>query len=202
MTAQADIERAPSHNSEPSDSGPEDHVVIPREAQEFSAVMIAALCLILILLAPWATLPAPLHKGWWVEPKTWPLLCLMIASLPALHMALKWWLRRQTSDSPRQYMQQSTWAFGDLSTSFEFSAYFCIYLFAVGYLGFAISSFLFMQFMIWRVGLRTWAWRLAAALFVVGLVLVFRVGIQLWFPMAPVLERMPDWFVQNIAIYM
>ena len=59
-----------------------------------------------------------------------------------------------------------------------------------------------MQFMIWRVGLNTWSWRLAAALFVVVLVLAFRVGIELYFPMAPIFEYAPDWFVQHIAIYL
>lgn len=173
-----------------------------QEAQGFTAAVFASLAILLMALAPWATRAAPIQKGWWVEPKTWPLLCLSVTFIAAAYQALKWGSTYRLADDREAYLSKSLSAFASLKPAFEYAAYFCIYLFAVGYLGFAVSSFVFMQFMVWLAGLRGWPWRIASALFIVALVLAFRVGIQLWFPMAPVFEHGPDWFVQNIAIYL
>jgi hypothetical protein len=171
---------------------------VPAEAQGFAAAIIGALTVILMLLAPFATRAAKIDKGWWVEPKTWPLLCLTITLMAASYQTVQWARQRHTPN----FSSKSAWAFGDLLPAFEYSAYFFIYLLAVGYLGFAISSFVFLQFIIWRAGLRTRTWRIVAALFVAALILAFRVGIGLWFPMAPFFEMFPSWFVNNIAIYL
>jgi hypothetical protein len=171
---------------------------VPTEAQGFAAAVIAALAVFLMLLAPVATRAAKIDKGWWVEPKTWPLLCLTVTLIAAGYQTVSWVKQRNVPD----YARKSAWAFGDLRPAFEYSFYFFIYLLAVGYLGFAISSFVFLQFVIWRAGLRTNMWRIVAALFVLALILAFRVGIGLWFPMAPIFELFPSWFVNKIAIYL
>lgn len=176
--------------------------VIPPEAQGFAATVIAFLAIALAALAPIATRAARMDKGWWVEPKTWPLVCLSAVIVTAGYLALQWWLGLRLADDREGYLARSRWAFGGLGPAFEYAAYFCVYLFAVSYLGFALSSLVFMQVLIWRAGLRSRAWKLAALAFVFAVVLAFRVGIQLWFPMAPLFEYAPDWFIQNIAIYL
>jgi hypothetical protein len=181
-----------------SELSPIDAPEVPVEAQGFSAAVIAALAVFLMLLAPVATRAAKIDKGWWVEPKTWPLLCLTITLIAAGYQALHWFGRRGAPD----FARKSIWAFGDLLPAVEYSVYFFAYLLAVSFLGFAISSLVFMQFVIWRAGLRSKYWRITAAVFVVALILAFRVGIGLWFPMAPFFDVFPDWFINNIAIYL
>ena len=101
------------------------------------------------------------------------------------------------------FARRSLWAFGAMGSALEYSAYFCAYLVSVDYLGFALASLIYLQFIVWRAGLRGLEWRLKALLFVVVLVVAFRIGIKLWFPMAPIYEAFfPDWFVQSVAIYL
>lgn len=178
------------------------HIVIPAEAPGFVAVVTAVLTAGLLLLTPLATRPAPMQKGWWVEPMTWPLVCLSLTLVAALIQAVPWFLRYKISDRKAEYLTSSVWAFRAMRPAFEYAFYFCVYLFALGYVGFAISTLLFMQFMVWRSGLKGWQWQLKSAIFVVITVIAFRVVMQLWFPMPPILTHLPDWFVQNIAIYL
>jgi hypothetical protein len=160
----------------------------------FAAVMIA--------LTPFATRPARIDKGWWMEPAAWPLLTLAIVLVAsAVEVAKLVGAARAVADKDA-VRDRALWAFRGLRPSLEYALYFCIYLFIVGYLGFALSSLIFLEFVVWRAGLRSWRWALAAFLFVVAIVLAFRVGIELWFPLAPIYEFAPDWFVTNIAIYL
>lgn len=173
-----------------------------REAQGFVALLFGLLALLLLLLTPVVTKPAPTPKGWWMEPATWPVFTLLVVLAAAAWQAVEW-ARGARGKDGRVYLAASLGAFGEMRTALEYSAYFCLYLFAVGYLGFALASLIFLQFVTWRAGLRGWPWRLKTLAFVVLIVLAFRVGIELWFPMAPLYEELfPDWFVQSIAIYL
>jgi hypothetical protein len=172
------------------------------EAQRFAGVLFVALAAVGIAVAPLATRAAPMEKGWWVEPITWPLFSLAIVLVAAGVQAAAWLRALPKSPERAAYLRNSFWAFGELTPAFEYSAYFCVYLFAVQYLGFALSSLLFLQFVVWRAGLRTLSWKLKAFGFVVAVILAFRVGIELWFPMAPIYQLMPSWFVNNIAVYL
>lgn len=172
------------------------------EAHGLVAACFLLVALLLIALIPWATRPARIDKGWWMEPAAWPLLALgVVAIASGFEVARLVGAYRDAADRPA-FVDRALWAFGGLRPSFEYALYFCIYLVAVGYLGLALASLIFLEFVIWRAGLRSWRWALAAFLFVVGLVLAFRVGIGLWFPLAPIYELAPSWFVNTIAIYL
>jgi hypothetical protein len=174
---------------------------VPREAQGLAAGVFAAGAALLIAVTPLATRAAPFAKGWWVEPRTWPLFCLGIVMLASLWQVAQW-LRAPAAPDGGAW-QRAAWAFGELRIAFELAGYFCLYLFAVTYFGFALSSFAFMQLVIARVGLRSWAWRLAAGLFVVAVIIVFRLGLGIYFPLAPIYEQFaPPWFIRTIAIYL
>lgn len=187
----------------PMPDDPEHVEFVHPEAQGMIAFVFAALACTLLALLPVATRPAPMHKGWWVEPATWPVFTLTITLVAALVQVLPWLRAGLRSPDRAEFARRSLWAFGNLRPALEYSAIFLVYLFALEWAGFALSSFVFLQVVVWRAGLRGTAWRLKAALFVVLVVIVFRVGIGLWFPMAPIYEAFfPDWFVRTIAIYL
>lgn len=173
------------------------------EAQGLIAAVFAVLAVGLIALAPVATRSAPMAKGWWTEPAFWPLLTLSVVFLAAGWQAIGWLRSAVAASDRRVYAERSLWAFGALGPAAAYGAVFLVYLFALPWIGFALASLVFLQVVVWMAGLRTRAWRATAALFVVGVVLVFRVGIDLWFPLAPLYEHLfPDWFVETIAIYL
>lgn len=193
-------------NGETVDLRSQDNVVttevIHPEAQGFVALVTAVLAVALIALAPLATRAAPMTKGWWVEPRTWPLICLSVTLIAAGYQAVRWWQSYRSTVDHGSYWRKSLWAFGELRTAFEYAAYFIVYLVAVGHIGFAIASFVFMQLVIWRAGLRTARWRIVAGLFVIGVVLAFRVGLGLWFPLPSLFSFAPGWFVNTVGIYL
>lgn len=187
----------------PLPDDPEHVDFVHPEAQGLVAAVFTVLAVILMALVPVATRVAPMHKGWWVEPAFWPLFTLSIVIVSAAWQAVGWVRAGLRTTDRTGFAGRSVWAFGAMAPALEYSAYFCAYLFAVAWIGFALASLIFLQFMVWRAGLRGWAWRLKAFAFVAIVVLAFRVGIDLWFPLAPIYERFfPDWFVQSIAIYL
>jgi hypothetical protein len=187
----------------PLPDDPEHVEFIHPEAQGFIALIFALLAGGLFVILPWATRPAPMHKGWWVEPSTWPTFTLSATIIAALFQVVPWLKLGRADRFSSKFWKTCFWAFGALRPALGYSALFIVYLFAVDWLGFALSSFIFLQVVIWAAGLRSVAWRLKAAVFVILVVIVFRVGMGLWFPMAPLYETFfPGWFVRSIAIYL
>ena len=173
------------------------------EAQSLIALVFAMVAVILLLLLPVATRVAPMQKGWWVEPSTWPTFALSITLIAGVFEGLKWVRSGRAAGFSPDFWGKSLWAFGALAVAFKYAAVFILYLFAVGWAGFALSSFVFLQVVIWMAGLRSTAWKLKAAAFVILAVLVFRVVMDVWFPMAPLYETFfPDWFVRSVAVYL
>jgi small-conductance mechanosensitive channel len=172
------------------------------EAQGFLALIFALVSLALLLLAPGETRPAPAAKGWWMAPATWPLFTLLVV-FAAAAWQVRLWLKAAAGRDRHAYLKASLGAFHGMRPALEYSAYFCAYLAALGIFGFALSSLVFLQFVTWRAGLSGWRWRLGCFAFVATVVAAFRVGIELWFPLAPIYEALfPEWFVQSVAIYL
>ena len=187
----------------PLPDDPEHSEFIHPEAQGLVAVVFALVAGACLALMPLATRPAPMNKGWWVEPSTWPIFALSITLIAALFQVAGWLRKGREAGFAAQFWQKSFWAFGALGPALGYSAAFIVYLFAVDWLGFAVSSFVFLQVVVWMAGLRSTAWRIKAAAFAVLVVLVFRIGMGLWFPMAPLYTAFfPDWVVRSIAIYL
>ena len=187
----------------PLPDDPEHTEFVHPEAQGLISLAFALIAVALLLLLPVATRSAPMQKGWWVEPSTWPTFTLIVTTIASLFQAASWLRSGRNAGFAGDFWKKSFWAFGALGEALKYSAVFLVYLFAVGWIGFALSSFIFLQVVVWMAGLRGMAWRLKAAFFVVLVVIVFRVGMGLWFPMAPLYESFfPDWFVRSIAIYL
>ena len=100
------------------------------------------------------------------------------------------------------FFERAMWAFGGTPQAIEYALYFCLYLVAVSYLGFGIATLIFLVFVTWRAGLRGRKWILTAFFVTLGIVVVFRVGIGLWFPLAPLFKILPAWVGDNLGRFL
>jgi hypothetical protein len=175
---------------------------VPKQAEGLVAVLCLGLAALLMAMAPFVTRLQPADKPWFLAPVIGPLVALMVMALPAGILAVRWWKNYRRSASPSVYMQQSRWAFGDFFSALEYGLYFCAYLWAIHYVGFAISTFLFGQLCLYRSGLRSVDWFYKNLLFTAVVVLVLRVFLGLWFPMAPLFKLLPSTIGNVLGTYL
>ncbi|WP_048646779.1 hypothetical protein [Nitratireductor soli] len=164
---------------------------IPAEAEGLAGTLLLAVTLVLIVLAPFATRSQPADKAWFLAPINWPLLALGMAALAGGIMA--WRFVADWRAGGAAFRSRALWALGGFRGALEYSLYFCLYLLGVAWLGFAIATLVFLQFIVWRSGLRGARWVVTALLVTVAIVVVFRLGIGLWFPLSPLLKLFPGW---------
>ena len=167
--------------------------IVPPEAEGLASTIFLIVTLVLLILAPFATEPQPEGRGWYLAPVGWPLVSLGMAAFAGLVLAWAFLRDLARSADKGKFLAQAMWAFGGTPQAIEYALYFCMYLVGVAYLGFGIATLIFLVFVTWRAGLRGRRWVLTACCVAVGLVLVFRVGIGLWFPLAPIFRYLPDW---------
>ena len=187
----------------PPSSEPEfvqgDDETIPPEAEGMAAAVLLAAVLILIALAPFATHAQPPGKAWYLAPVNWPLFSLGIAAVAGGALAWRFVAAWRAAPDPTVFRANAFRAFGGMGFALEYSLYFCIYLLAVAWAGFSIATLAFLEFVVWRSGLRGWKWAIAAFLVTIGIVIVFRIGIGLWFPLSPLLKLFPAWVGNSLA---
>lgn len=167
--------------------------VVPREAEGLSTTILCTLALVLIALAPIATRPQPPGRAWFLAPANWPLINLGIVLIAGGALVWQFFILWRGAADRKDFWDRAFWSFGGMGRALEYSLWFCLYLWSVGQIGFAISTLIFLQFTVWRSGLRGWKWMLTALLVALAIILVFRVGIGLWFPLAPLFRLMPAW---------
>jgi hypothetical protein len=165
----------------------------PPAAEGLAALIFTAVAAILLMLAPLATRPQPLGKGWYLAPVTWPAICLGMAIIAGLILSVRFISAHRGAHDRPVFRQDAAWAFGGLGQALEYGAWFCVYLIGVGYLGFAIATVIFLEFVVWRAGLRGRKWMLTAFAVAVAIILIFRLGIGLWFPLPPLFKLLPPW---------
>lgn len=173
----------------------------PKQAEGFVAVTVLALAVLLIAISPFVTRAQPSDKAWFLAPIIGPLFALAIMAIPAAVLSWSWWKNYNVAESRADYMQKSKWAFGDFRAAFEYGIYFCIYLWSISYLGFAISTLLFGQLCLYRSGLRSRNWIWANLAFSFVLLLLLRVFLGLWFPMAPIFKLLPPGIGNFLGTY-
>ncbi len=167
--------------------------VVPPEAEGFAATVLFAIAAILATLAPFATRPQPPGRGWYLAPVNWPLVSLGLVLLAGGILVWRHFRARSGAPDRAAFDRASLSAFDGMRGAIEYSLWFCLYLLGVSYLGFAIATLVFLQLVAWRAGLRGWKWVATAFLVTVGIVVIFRLGIGLWFPLAPIFRLMPAW---------
>jgi hypothetical protein len=167
--------------------------VVPPEAEGLAATVLFAIAAILMILAPFATRPQPPGRGWYLAPINWPLVSLGLVLLAGGILVWRHFRARARATESRAFDRASLSAFDGMRGAIEYSFWFCLYLLGVSYLGFAIATLIFLQLVVWRAGLRGWKWVMTAFLVTVAIVVIFRLGVGLWFPLAPIFRLMPAW---------
>jgi hypothetical protein len=140
----------------------------------------------------WATRTGPADAGWWTRPALMPgvaLTILAIANLLTLWRAGRD-LRRQPPDAA-EWGAARAQIIGWLKP-LEYLAYFAVYLWAVHVLGYVIATTVFIQWLLFRVGLRSRRWVLTGFLAALALMLVFRVGLRVWMPSPEFFDLAPE----------
>ena len=164
---------------------------IPHQAGPFVALVFFVCAIVLLIVAPFATRAQPVDKPWFMAPVNGPVFALLVMAIPAAILAWRWWKNYKLSTDKNLYIQNSTWAFRGMLPAVEYCIYFCAYLWLINYAGFALSTLLFGQVCLYRSGLRGIGWVCANIAFTVVLVLLLRVMLGLWFPMAPLFGLLP-----------
>ncbi len=153
----------------------------------FTALSLALLATLFV-----ATRHGPASGGWWTRPALAPgvaLLVLVLANLMTLARA--WADLRATPATPDERAEARRKIAGWLRP-LEYLAYFAGYLFAIQHMGYVPSTFLFVMFLLWRTGMTERRWILAGAGFVIGMTLIFRVGLGVWMPAPEFYDAFPD----------
>lgn len=171
----------------------EEDEVVPVEAEGLSASVLFAVTLAFLALAPFATRAQPPGKAWYLAPINWPLFSLGIAAVAGAVLVWRFVVAWRVAADKRVFRATAVSAFGRMGFAVEQSAYFCLYVLAVAWLGFAISTVVFLQFVVWRSGLRGTRWVLITLAVSVAIVLIFRLGVGLWFPLSPLMKLFPAW---------
>lgn len=172
---------------------------IPPEAEGMAATVLLAAVFVLMAVAPFATHAQPPGKAWYLAPVNWPLFSLGIAVLSGGALAWRFVASWRAAPDAAGFRAKASWAFGGLRFALEHSLYFCVYLLAVAWIGFSFATLVFLEFVVWRSGLRGWKWAVTAFLVTVGIVIIFRLGIGLWFPLSPLLKLFPAWVGNSLG---
>ena len=164
-----------------------DEEVAP-EALNLSATLFWLFALAALAALPWAVEKGRRDLGWVQEPWSWPFIALSFGLLGGAIQPVRLWLL-----SKRPEFAAAVWgAFDGMGRSLVYAGAFLIYLGGISVLGFTIASLIFMQALYWMSGLRGGKWPWIALLVTLGIVLAFRVGLDIWFPTPPLLQLFPD----------
>lgn len=171
----------------------EDDTAQPNRLESLLLNLLFALCSVALLaLITVATRPGMATAGWWTRPALAPGLALtLLVGCNVLTLARA--IRELRAEPPNA----AEWADArtkviDWVRPLEYLGYFGLYLWLLHIVGYALASLIFVQWLLYRVGLRTGGWRLAGLLIVVGLVLIFRIGLGVWMPAPALYDLLPE----------
>lgn len=129
--------------------------------------------------------------GLFAQPRFWPAVGVIGMTLfGAVHLwtARKVWRRRPKDLRARKERAEVRhWLF-----AFEYVAWFLIYVQAVTYLGYLLSTVVALPLLAWRLGYRTNKWLGISALTGLGIVLLFKTFLQVKIPGGAIYELLPE----------
>lgn len=151
-----------------------------------------------LILLPFATVAGKRPLGWIQEPWSWPFIVLVFALVGGGGLAFDYLrLRRNPGFSAK-----ANEAFAGTGRSFAYAAAFLAFIGGVWLIGFTLASILFMQALYYMSGLRGAKWSLIGLAVTVAIVLAFRVGLGIWFPLPPIMLLFPDWVGNALGEYL
>lgn len=179
----------------------EDEIVHP-EAMGLVGSLAILLGVVILVLLPVATHGQPEGKPWFLSPRILPATSALAILAGGLAIALRFRALWSAAPDKASFWRKAVSGFDGMGSALIYSAAFLGYVFALNYVGFAVSSLAFGQLCLWLAGLRSRKWVIWNLVFCAALVVVLRVAMGLWFPQAPVMQYLPDWFANGIGTYL
>jgi len=167
-------------------------------ASGMAVLLLWLFALVMLAIAPLVTRAQPAGRGWYLAPVNWPVLTLGVA-LAAGGLLLWRWGRLGRATGWRAFRRRAMSAFEGMGATLGYALAFVIYIQVIGWAGFAIATVLFVGFLFWASGLRGWVWALRGLGLSLGLVVVFRGLIDIWFPLAPLWRWLPDPVIRAVG---
>lgn len=149
-----------------------------RKSKLFFVIMLILSTYLIISFADHTTTVVR-HRGWFTQPYIAPLTGLGILAFFSLIKLLTIW--RRLPDEPT-WAQSLASNLGHYHVVLVTCVLFVIYIYGVGVIGFALATLLFVLALLWLSRLLNWIWTLNAFAAVALIVLIFRVGVNIWFP--------------------
>jgi hypothetical protein len=174
-----------------------EEAVIP-EASQLAMVLFWGFAVVALAVLPWATVPGKRDLGWVQEPWSWPFITLSLGLIGGFG-PLRGYLRdRRTAG----FSAKAKLAFDGMGRALIYALGFMAFIAGVSFLGFTIASAIFMQVLLYISGLRGRRWVVTGLAVVAVIVLAFRVGLGIWFPLPPVMQLFPDWVGNSLSEYL
>ena len=168
------------------------------EAGSLSGSLFWLFAVFALVILPFAVVPGKRPLGWIQEPWSWPATVLVIALVGGGGIVLDYLRLRRRPD----FSMKARHAFDGTARSLAYAAAFLAYIGGVGLIGFTLASVIFMQAVYYMSGLRGAKWSVVGFAVTVAIVLAFRVGLGIWFPLPPLMNLFPNWVSNAVGDYL
>lgn len=179
-----------------------DEEEIHAESVGLFGLVVLILSFILLVVTPFVTGTQPAGKAWFLSPRNLPFASIGLMLIGSGLIVAQFFRTRWATNDSSLFWSRAFSGFEGMGAALKYSLLFCAYVFVLGYVGFAFSTWLFGQICLWMSGLRGWRWAGWNLAFAVATVLILRVMMGLWFPQAPILEYAPAWFANSVGPYL
>ncbi len=147
---------------------------------------------LLFFLLPVQTRSGPETAGWWTQPWLMPTILLSILLIANVVSLLKDIVGIRKRPATVEETDDAKFEIIGWFRPLEFFVYFLGYLWSLAYLGYFLSTAVFIQFLLYRVKLRSTHWRVMGLLSALALTAIFRWGLGIWVPTAELYDLFPD----------
>jgi NADH:ubiquinone oxidoreductase subunit 6 (subunit J) len=179
-----------------------DEEEIHAESAGLFGLGVLLIALVLLVIIPFTTGTQPADKAWFLSPRNLPFAASGLMILGSGLLVAQFFRLRWVTPDRVLFWKRAFTGFEGMGEAIQYSLLFCAYVFVLSYAGFAFSTWLFGQICLWKAGLRSWRWAAWNLVFAIGIVLILRVLMGLWFPQAPILDYAPAWFANSIGPYL
>lgn len=150
-----------------------------RKSKLFFIVTFVISCYLIFSFPEHTTTTLKRVRGWYTQPYVAPLVGLSI-------LAFFSFIKLLTLLKPQQGEPTLVQGLIDNLPYYQVvvitGGLFVVYIYALGWIGFAPATLLFVLALLWLSRLLTWFWAFCAVAAVSMIVLIFRVGVNIWFP--------------------
>lgn len=156
------------------------------------ALIFAAVSLALLALIGVATRHGQASGGWWTRPAFFPGVALGLLAVANVITVFRDIADLKANPSTPEERAEARVQILRWLRPFEFLAYYAAYIWLIQHLGYFPSTFLFVMFLLVRVGLTAPKWFLAGIGLSLFMVAVFRAGLGVWMPAPKFYDLFPD----------